>query len=134
MKVIIYSSEAESIANKFVMLLTYQLPEIKTIICRTLAEMVLQLRQPRFESVFSIVIIDTGDELDEVLSISTLLQTTRNFLVLPDKEQGTISKCHPLQPRFITCQKEYLESADILKKIVQKEIITECRDNQLQHR
>lgn len=68
----------------------------------TMEGLCVSLRQPRGDMVFAVLLAESREELDKLLSIRHLLSDIRMILILPDRESDTIAKGHSLRPRFLT--------------------------------
>ncbi len=118
MRVILYSAVIDGNAKQLDRLINFLVPEENIEVCRTVASLATKLRQPRVETIITIILTTSSQELMHLLSIGDLLQDTRLFLVLPDRRADTIAKGHRLRPRFIAySDNDLMESTDVLKKI-----------------
>lgn len=61
-----------------------------------------RLQQPRKEELVGIFLPSSKEDLSNLLSINYLVRDIRIILVLPDRDDKTISIGHTLRPRFLT--------------------------------
>jgi len=69
----------------------------------------------------AIVIIQAGDreELLSILSLRDVLQNVRVILLLPDREDETISLAHRLRPRFLAnSESGFSDTMSVLRKML----------------
>ena len=69
----------------------------------------------------AIVIIQAGDrqELLRILSLRDLLQGIRVILLVPDREEETISLAHRLRPRFLAnSESGFSDTMSVLRKML----------------
>ena len=61
-----------------------------------------RLQRPMKEEVVGILMPSSEEDLSDLLSINHLVRDIRIILVLPDRDEKTISIGHSLRPRFLT--------------------------------
>jgi hypothetical protein len=88
-------------------------------IYRTIESLSQRLRQPGKNLTVAVLLATSKQELLEILSIKELLFNVRIILVLPDREEDTITKGHSLRPRFLTyADSNYGDIAAVLSKML----------------
>jgi len=69
------------------------------------------------------------EELLRIVSFGDLLQDLRLVLLIPDREEDTISLAHRLRPRFLSnCENNFSDAMNVLRKMLQ------CEDDKSRHR
>ncbi len=67
-----------------------------------------------------LILVDTKEDLVELLSVRKLLFDVRTILVLPDKNSDTVAIGHSLRPRFISYKDgNFLDVAAVLGKMIE---------------
>ncbi len=88
-------------------------------IYRTIESLSQRLCQPGKNLTVAVLLATSKQELLEILSIKELLFNVRIILVLPDREEDTITKGHSLRPRFLTyADSNYGDIAAVLSKML----------------
>lgn len=77
-------------------------PEERFEICRTRKELFQKLRLRVNSSLIAILFVAKNDDLEDILSLRELFHDVKIILVLPNRQNHTISKAHTLRPRFLT--------------------------------
>lgn len=68
----------------------------------SIKELTKRLQRPRKEELVGIFMPSGEEDLSNLLSINHLVRDIRIILVLPDRNEKTISIGHSLRPRFLT--------------------------------
>jgi len=74
----------------------------KLVVCGSFKELRASLLKPEYDFFAAILVVSSRRDLLDLLSIGEHLRSTRIILILPDREQETVSKGHALRPRFLT--------------------------------
>jgi hypothetical protein len=80
------------------------------------------LRKFRTYNCYSMVLllIETHSDLEEFLNVSDFFNGLRVFLILPDREEDTISMGYRLFPRFVTYNdSDFMELSAIFRNILE---------------
>lgn len=101
MGVLLYFPASEGIGEGLQEEIERLIPPEEIEIYRTREELYLRLLAPKGDLLAVILLIPDRRELLGILSLRELLQDLRIFLLLPDREEDTISKGHILRPRFL---------------------------------
>jgi hypothetical protein len=79
----------------------------------------------------TIVLLQARDREDllRIVSLGDLLQGLRVVLLIPDREEETISLAHRLRPRFLSnCENNFSDAMNVLRKML------ECEEEKSRHR
>jgi len=88
-------------------------------IYRTIESLSQRLRQPEKNLTVAVLFAISNRELLDIISIKELLFNVRIILVLPDREEDTITKGHSLHPRFLTyIDGDFGDIAAVLSKML----------------
>ena len=88
-------------------------------IYRTIESLSQRLRQPEKNLTVAVLFATSSRELLDIISIKDLLFNVRIILILPDREEDTITKGHSLRPRFLTyADSNYGDIAAVLCKML----------------
>ncbi len=69
---------------------------------RTIETLSQNLRQPIGRLTIAVLLASSQKDLEDIFSIRDLFDRVRIILILPDRNEDTISKGHSLFPRFLT--------------------------------
>jgi hypothetical protein len=119
MNVLLYATETDGAGAQLQRAVEAVVPKKKTEVYRTIDGLSRRLRQPIYDVAVAVLFAATKKELSDILSIRGLLQDIRIILVLPDRDEETITKGHTLYPRFLTyADGDVLDVAAVLNKMV----------------
>lgn len=102
MKVLFYSHSINGAGKKVKEILDELIPKKNLEIHRSIVSLSQRLRTPTFDVGISVLLASAKKELSDLLSIRDQLLDLRIVLILPDREDDTISQGHTLYPRFLT--------------------------------
>lgn len=102
MKVIFFLPESTSALERFQGLVELVNSQAEAIVTRTIDDLTHNLRQPKHDLAFVVLITSNQEDLLNVINLSGLLQDVRIIIVLPDRDTDTIRMGHKLYPRFLT--------------------------------
>lgn len=102
MKVIFFLPESTSALERFQGLVELVNSQAEAIVTRTIDDLTHNLRQPKHDLAFVVLITNNQEDLLNVINLSGLLQDVRIIIVLPDRDTDTIRMGHKLYPRFLT--------------------------------
>jgi len=78
-----------------------------------------ELMRPREGTPIAVILLSRREELLDAVSIRDIIHEYRLVLILPDREEGTVSLGHTLRPNFMTYKKGNLrELESVLKKML----------------
>jgi hypothetical protein len=119
MKILFYSSKKEEPGMGIGERLRTFVPEERLEIYRSIEELVHGLY--RLSDHDTIVLLRAGDreELLRIVSLRDLLQGVRVILLVPDREEETISLAHRLRPRFLSnSESDFSDTMSVLQKMI----------------
>ncbi len=102
MNVIIYSSPTNDAGDKLKQVATIQASDLKVEFYHSILELSHRLHKPLKGDNVGIFFPSDFSDLLNLLSIQDLFRNIRIILVLPDREENTISAGHALRPRFLS--------------------------------
>ena len=89
-------------------------------ICRTLDSLSKRFRKPFYNSAVAVLFAAGEAELSSMLSFGELLSDIRIILVIPDREDKTVSRGHMLYPRFLSyADSDFRDVAAVLRKMLE---------------
>ena len=92
-----------------------------TRVFHSIEDLAQRLREPKENVIIAVLLAGKEDELMEMLAIRDLLFDIPVILILPDRQQETISKGRKLYPRFLTyADGDLSEIAAVLGKMLEK--------------
>jgi hypothetical protein len=118
-KILFYSSKRQAPGVSIGASLRKLVPNEQIEIYRSIEDLtngLLQLLDPD-----AIVILQVGDrqELLRILSLRDLLQGVRIILLVPDREEETISLAHRLRPRFLASSESgFSDAMSVVRKML----------------
>ena len=118
-KILFYSSKMQDPEVSIGASLRTLVPDERIEIYRSIEDLangLLQLLDPD-----AIVILQAGDrqELLRILSFRDLLQGVRVILLVPDREEETISLAHRLRPRFLgNSENDFSNTMSVVRKML----------------
>jgi hypothetical protein len=118
-KILFYSSTKEDPGMGIGARLKTLVPEEKVEVYRSIEELSHGLR--RLYDHETIVILQARDreELLRIVSLRDVLQGLRVILLIPDREEETISLAHRLRPRFLSNNEDDLsDTLSVLRKML----------------
>lgn len=77
-------------------------PEAQVENYHTIKDITQRLQRPMKEEVVGVFMPASEEDLSDLLSITHLVKDIRIILVLPNRDEKTISIGHSLRPRFLT--------------------------------
>ena len=102
----------------------------KIEIYRNILSLTKRLREPTYDLDVSILMIPNDEELLGILLIYELLRDIKTILILPDRDQHTISRGHKLYPRYISfIDGDFKDIREVLKKMIKNKQREACKNN-----
>lgn len=102
MKILFYSSTSEECGRRIEEGLSTLVPEETVEVYRSIDDLANRLHRLLDGDAIAILQPRAREELLNIVSIKDLLQDVRIILLLPDREEETISLAHRLRPRFLS--------------------------------
>jgi len=119
--VLYYSGEAAEPGQQLQEVLNNDLPQIQVELFTGFEELVTGLQRPEAEPLVVVLVIGDRAELDEFLSLRTVLAPTNVILVLPDDSEETRSLAQRLDPHYVcTVEDDFVEVATVIDEILQE--------------
>lgn len=121
MTLLVYSPKTNEAEERLFRVVGLMLPENKFELYRSIDDLSQRLRQPVFNPRIAILLASSREDLQDILSIRELLDTTKIILILPDANPDTITKGHMLRPRFLSdCDSDFVDVASVLGRMIRK--------------
>jgi hypothetical protein len=119
MKMLLYS-EKEDDKTEFLTRETEDLVWEEPIeVCQTIEALRHRLTRLGSSPDIAVIMVREKKELKMIVSLKDLLADVRTIVILPDREEDTISQGHKLYPRFLTyMDSDFGEVAAVLKKMM----------------
>jgi hypothetical protein len=102
MKLLLYTTASQRVAERAKTILGPSVPEGEVEIYRTINEFSRRLRQPKDDLTIVVLLLASREDVLDLLAISHLFRNVRIVLVVPDLEDETIALAHRLRPRFLS--------------------------------
>lgn len=119
MKILFYSSTREDPGIGIEERLGTLVPEGRVEVYRSIEELAHGLHRLLDHNMIVIILARDREELLHIVSLRDLLQGVRVILLVPDREEETISLAHRLRPRFLSnCESDYLETISVVRKML----------------
>ena len=120
MQVLFYSSDSNKTFDDLISQVKGIVENNKIFFFTRLDHFTLWLKRPGEKNIGSIAILHPKDEeeLESILNVKHMLNELRLILILPDRNDETVSKGHKLRPRFLTFQdNDYKEVYAVIEKM-----------------
>jgi len=84
-----------------------------------------RLRKSLYDVDAVVLIVESGETLEKILTIMDLLRVVSVIMVLPDRDQDTISKGYTVWPRFVSyLDSDFSEIGVVLSKMVNRSVLS----------
>ena len=118
MNLLFYAGETSGPGKRLRNMIQAVVPEDRMEIYRDLQSFTRRLCRPAYDLATAVLLAGSGKDLQELLSIRDLLSDKKIILLLPDREDDTISKGHKLYPRYLTyAEGDFADVVAVLRKI-----------------
>ena len=118
MNLLFYAGETSGPGERLRNVIQAVVPEDRMEIYRDLQSFTRRLCRPAYDLATAVLLAGSGKDLQELLSIRDLLSDKKIILLLPDREDDTISKGHNLYPRYLTyAEGDFADVVAVLRKI-----------------
>ncbi len=91
--------------------------QAEAVVAQTLEGLTHNLRQPKHDLAFAVLITSNQEELTSLIKLGILLEDLRIVLILPDRDGDTITMGHKLYPRFLT---DIEDTSNTLELVINK--------------
>jgi len=120
MSVMYYASVHTEVSEQLQTLVESAAARSPVEIYRTITSLAHRLSQPSAEVPIVFLLVAGKEDLIDIISIRNLLMDSRIIIILPDREDDTISKGHSLRPRFLSfIDSDFTELSAVLSKMLQ---------------
>ena len=119
MKILFYSRTTEEPGRGIGASLGMLVPEEKVEMYRSIEELAHGLHRLYDRDTIAILQARDREELMRMVSLQDLLQGVRVILLIPDREEETISLAHRLRPRFLgSSESDLSDTMSVLRKML----------------
>ncbi len=119
MNIFVYTSQANDASKRLINIIVKFTQRGKTEIFNSPDSLTTRLAQIRKDQTIVVLLIATQKELAAVLSFHEFLEGTKLILILPDREDKTISNGHKLYPRYVSyADSDFSDVGAVLKKMI----------------
>ncbi len=102
MRVIFFLPESIHANERFQNLVELVNSTTEAVVTQTIHDLNYNLRQPKHDLAFVVLIPSNQGELTSLIKLGLLLEDRRIVLILPDRDEETTIMGHKLYPRFLT--------------------------------
>ena len=102
MNLLFYTRVTDGAGERLHKMIEALVPENSLEVYRSIESLSRRLRQPVNNVVIAVLLAASKGDLLDFISIRDLLRDVRIILVLPDRDEDTVSKGHYLRPRFVS--------------------------------
>jgi len=86
---------------------------------QTVKDLSDRFRYPMLDRAIMVLVAESRERLDGLISVGDLINNVPILLVLPDREPATISSGHRLYPRFVTyVDSDFSDLVSVLSKLI----------------
>lgn len=118
-KVLVYSPQENGQGKRLEQIVEAQVSDQQKEIYQSIERLSQRLRQPLFGEIIGVFFAENLQDISELLSIRHLLRDIRIILVLPDREENTVSQGHALKPRFLSyAESDFTDVAAVMRKML----------------
>ena len=120
MKLFLFTSMINEASVRIQALLEKSFPGVDIEVYRTIDGLSARLHQPKDDAFVAVLLAENGKELLDFHTLLNLFRDIRIILVVPDRNQETITLAHQLRPNFL-CYKnsDFTEVIAVLNKMLQ---------------
>lgn len=116
MKILFYNAAENATGLSVLELTASMVPREQIKTCRSLDELEAKLCEPNVRFGLAVILVNTVEEIDHLITLKNLLDDVRIILITPDLKKDTVHKGHKLYPRFMTDTVDMHHLAAIIKK------------------
>ncbi|MBF0496475.1 MAG: hypothetical protein HQK58_07860 [Deltaproteobacteria bacterium] len=130
MKVLFYANPQSMVGHKVREIITTLTGGREEENFQTVADLSLRLRQPMMGNFIAVIVAASREELAHILINWHFFLGIRIVLILPDREEDTVSRGHSLRPRFMSyADGDLNELAAVLDKMIGSPMDIQGLDN-----
>ena len=120
MKVVFYINAAGKTGLRLQKMIRDLVPDRRKETYSAIDSLAPRLRQHAYNIAAVVLLITSREDLSNILRIRHLFQNIKTILILPDRENETITKGHRLRPRFLSyADRNFVEVAVVLEKMLE---------------
>ncbi len=120
MNLLFYATAADGAGEMLRGVIEELVPEEKIEVHRTEEGLSSRLRKPTYDLSVAVLLAANKEDLLYLVANKELIWNLRVILILPDREEDTVTKGHLLRPRFLTyADGNFLDVATVLGKMLQ---------------
>jgi hypothetical protein len=117
-KILFYSS-AEGLEMGIGARLRRLVPNENLAVYRSIEELAQELHRLYDRNAIAILQVRDREELLRIISLRELLHGVRVILLIPDREETTISLAHSLRPRFLgSSENDFSDTLSVVRKMI----------------
>jgi hypothetical protein len=104
MRLLFYAPVSEGAGERLQKVIKESVPKnkVNVEVYRNIENLSRRLRQPAEDLPIAVLLAARREDLLDILSVRDLLCDVRIILILPDRDENTISLGHTLRPRFLS--------------------------------
>lgn len=114
MEILIYFSTGDGTGAKLQRIMDKFTAEAQVKFFRNWGVFVKNLMRPGADTAIAVILLSQREELLDAVSIRDLIHEYKLILILPDREEETISLGHTLRPNFMTYKMGDLRELEIV--------------------
>lgn len=120
-KVFVYATTPSGAGKRVQQIVESQVSHQQIEIYHSIERLSQRLRQPLVGEIIGVFLAKNRQEISELVSIRHLLRDIRIILILPDREENTVSQGHALKPRFLSyADGDFTDVAAVMRKMLGK--------------
>ena len=120
MNLLFYATVADRVGEKLQGVIEDLVPKEKIEVYRTAEDLSSRLREPTYDLSVAVLLAATKEDLSSLISNKELIWNLRVILVLPDRQDDTVTKGHLLRPRFLTyADGNFSDVSTVLRNMLQ---------------
>ena len=118
-KLLFYANGSNGAGKRLQKVVEELVPKDRLEICRTIESFSGRLCRPGCRDAIAVLLAASAKELVDFLFIRDLLSDVRIILIVPDRDDATISRGHKLYPRFLSyMDTDFNDVASVLGKML----------------
>jgi hypothetical protein len=119
MKMVFYAPKGHDCAERLRQLVEQLIPADNIMIFDTIVALEKGLRKPPSRPALAVFMAPTFEDLMELVDVGWMLEDFRTIVILPDRDNSTITMGHLLRPSFLTfCDSDFEEVGAVLSNIL----------------
>lgn len=102
MTILLFTSRINGPARRLNRVLEERLPEHRKTVHLTLEDLVRRIRNRHGEHLLGIILASSPQDMSDLMLVRDVLKDLRFILIVPDRDDKTLSRAHALRPRYIS--------------------------------